>query len=154
MGAGLYLNVNDFSKKIALSFSLDYYHNMRVFEEANIGAYFGQIAFSFTPTYILWKSDDFNIYAGPAIGYSKTHGTDEDLYGFFKSYDANYLACGFSIDFQYYPFPKIPACADFFICPSYLVNIKSKDELHSYYGNSDSDLKQLNLQIGIAFDMK
>ncbi|MEO6169153.1 MAG: hypothetical protein ABIO46_05340 [Chitinophagales bacterium] len=53
IGAGLYLNVNDFSKKIALSFSIDYYRNIRPFIKEGIQTYFSEATFHFNPNYIL-----------------------------------------------------------------------------------------------------
>jgi len=157
LGVGLYLNINDFSKKIEILFSFDFTKNEKDFLPINnnpsnscVYSSFHKLFFSTSPLYVLPIEEKIKTKIGPVFNYNSINASD-DYMGMISSYKSKHIGFGIIANIQFQKILKLPVNIDIFITPQYLINIKNENSPIGVKSDYADNLKILNIQVGLSF---
>jgi len=155
-GFGGYVNINDFSKKIELLFSLDYNKNNKIFQDEDFRAKYTRFYFSTNCMYVFILSEKIKLKTGPSLSYNVLKASDEGIYvNWIHPYKTKAIGTGVVVNIQFHDLFNIPISFDIYFTPTYLINIKKDTDLISNTTGSDysENLKILNLEFGLSYKL-
>ncbi len=155
IGGGLYLNINDFSEKVEVLFSTDYFIKEKELKEDDLISYYNSLIFGVNGFYVLSIRKNLKTKIGPLLSYNLTNATDRGIVSrWINTYKAKYIGIGITGNIQFKKIFKLPINFDIFVYPTYLINIKNENDptgVKSYYADN---LKIFNVQLGLSYIIK
>jgi hypothetical protein len=160
-GGGIYLNFDDFSKKIEILVSFDFIKNRKDFPDNNppyntgMFSAFHKNFFSASPLYVLPIKEKIKAKIGPQFSYNSV-GLVDDFYpiNMFNSYKSKYIGFGAVANIQFKKVFDFPINLDIFFSPTYLYNIKYESGPIGIKNEFADNLKIMNFQVGLSYNLK
>jgi len=157
LGVGGYLNINNFSKKVELIFSLDFNRNSKKFLDEEFKSTYTRFYFTAGGMYVFSLKEKTKIKIGPSFSYNVINATDGGLISnWINPYKTKSIGTELMTNIHFQEIFKLPINFDIFITPTYLINIKNENNLSSMETGSDysENLKILNIQMGLSYKIK
>ena len=155
IGFGGYLNINDFSEKIELLFSLDYNFNNKQFPDEALETTYNRFYFSTNGLYNLSLSEKSKIKIGPGMNYSSINASDGGIIlQWINTYKSKYIGTELLTNIHFQEIFKLPINFDIFITPTYLINIQNNNDPKNVESDYSENLKILNMQLGLSYKIK
>ena len=161
LGFGGYLNIEGIYKHMELLFSYDYFENeIDVNDNFNITKY-GFVSTNYKHSlsssilFAIPLKERIKIKTGANFKYCVLNATDSYYpINIVRTFKSSYVGLGGVINFQFTEIFNIrPLNFDIFITPEYLINLK--EESNPLYATTEysSNLKLLNLQMGLSYKL-
>lgn len=158
-GGGTYLTFKNFSDKIHLMLSFDYSGKTQRFENKDLQTAYAKYRFSAATLFVKPLSESFDFIFGPSISYNIYRASHQGIIlRWIDNYKSNFIGLEIVSNLQVKNILQSPLNIDFFITPSYLLNIKNNTEnildgsgTKPEYGNNSFNL---SFQFGVTYTIK
>ncbi len=161
LGGGIYININEISKKIEIMFSFDFTKREKNFPDKNSSLKSGVISsfhkrtFAVSPLYVLLSKEKIKTKIGPLFNYNSINAGDNYYpINIVNSYKSQYIGVGLTGNIQFQEVFNLPINFDIFVSPIYLINIKNENDPTGVKSDYASNLKILNIQFGLSYTIK
>lgn len=155
IGFGGYLNINGFSEKIELLFSLDYNFNNKQFPDEGLATTYNRFYFSVNGLYGLSLAEKSKIKIGLGMNYATINASDGGIIlQWINTYKSKYIGTELLTNVHFQEIFKLPINFDIFVTPTYLINIQNKNDSQNVESDYSENLKILNVQLGISYRIK
>jgi hypothetical protein len=152
VGGGIYLDFDDFSKKLDLIISLNYNQKNCEIPRTRFELPYKRIYFDVGCLYILPISEKTKIKIGASLSYNIINFYYNEIWPSYST-KSNYLGGSLISNIHFQNILKLPVNLDFFVYPSYLTNIHNYESFINRNPIYVKDIILFNAQVGISVKM-
>lgn len=150
-GAGIFIGINDFSKRVEVLFSMDFNKSTTYIKDDKESSYTRNY-FSATGLYVFPVSEKMKFKTGISISHENIHLTQSGVVSnWIQDYYSKYLGLGVMTNLQFQKIFNLPLNFDVFLTPAWLKNIHMNQEPYYSHNFNENDLFVLNVQVGLAY---
>ncbi len=160
-GGGLYININDFSRKIECVLYCDYLIKKNEFKNCaecptkEVSSSYQNLSIGISGLWVNTIQSNVKFKMGPALSYNNLVASRQgQIANWIETFKANYIGTGLLTNIQFQQIFKLPLNFEIFIFPAYLINIKNETKPTGIKSEYAGNQKLLNMQLGLSYIIK